>query len=586
MSLSLSLSSSIFHAVRLCLSLAAVALFMLLVLAPAPAAQAHSALEGGSVFDGQVLDTAPEELFLEFNEDINTTRGGLRVFGSDGERADQGGAFQSDDASNLVRVGLEPDLAEGTYAVTYRVTSADGHPVNGAFIFSVGQESGAADQLVAQVFSSDADRPYAVAAAVARWVMYAGTLLAAGAAFVLWWLRHQVAQERSRVGTWIVRAAWASLAASVLGIPLQSILVSGSVAEGFAAGNMAATLTSFVGISALVRILAAACLILVSRRIPASTPAVVAGAAMLISLLLEGHTLTTGPEAVVWIAATIHIAAAATWLGGLVVMGIVVGARKRADDPVGAGRLVARFSTLFTISVVAVVLAGSALSWVEVRALRGLFTTAYGWVLVAKIVAVIPLVAIGVYNNRRLVPTLTARRSRRQRSAEPVIAGGSDEVADKSRLRDQAWDRLGRTVKVETAVIGVVLALTGVLVALQPAAEAAGITGAYSENVQFPGIGQMTFTVDPNRTGRNEIHLYLLGDTGRPVDAAEQITMSLSQPELDIGPLIREPIEAGPGHYILAGPDLSVPGRWEVTVEAALNRFDVVSTTVDVVVNP
>lgn len=124
------------------------------------------------------------------------------------------------------------------------------------------------------------------------------------------------------------------------------------------------------------------------------------------------------------------------------------------------------------------------------------------------------------------------------------------------------------------------------LVALQPAAEAAGVTGAYSENVQFESIGQMTFTVDPNRAGRNEIHLYLLGDTGRPVDVAESVSLRLSQPDLDIGPIERDAILAGPGHYLLAGPELSVPGRWEITVDVALNRFDVVSTTVDVTVNP
>ncbi|MEO2107610.1 MAG: copper resistance protein CopC, partial [Actinomycetota bacterium] len=144
-------------------------------------ASAHAVLEGGSVFDGQVLDTPPEELFLDFNEAVVSPRGGLRIFGSDGERVDEGGTFQTDDAPDIVRVALQPDLADGTYAVTYRVTSADGHPVNGAFVFSVGAESGSGDQLLGQVFSSGADRPWAVLAAIVRWVTYAGVLLAAGA---------------------------------------------------------------------------------------------------------------------------------------------------------------------------------------------------------------------------------------------------------------------------------------------------------------------------------------------------------------------------------------------------------------------
>ncbi|MGI9017954.1 MAG: copper resistance CopC/CopD family protein [Euzebya sp.] len=569
--------------------MASLPLALLILVMLAGPASAHAVLQGGSVFDGQVLQTAPEELFLEFNENINSTRGGVRVYDSGAERVDESGTFQTDDAPELVRVGLADDLAEGTYAVTYRVTSADGHPVNGAFVFSVGAESGAADALVAQVFSSDADRPYSVVAAIARWIMYLGTLVAAGAVAVLWWLRPVLAEEADLVRPWVMRAAWAAVGATVVGLVLQTILVSGDgVASALDLGNLTATLRSFVGISGVLRIIGAGLLILVARRMPGSLLTCIAGGVMLVSLLLEGHTLTTGPPAVVWAAATVHIATAALWLGGLVVLAVVLRARRRADDPVGAGRLVARFSVLFTVSVVAVVLAGTALSWAEVRAVRALLSTSYGWVLVAKIATVVPLVAIGAYNNRRLVPTLTARRSRNRSKlrGSPVVAGGSDELADKASGRDQAWAHLRRTVRIEVGIIGIVLALTGVLVALQPAAEAAGITGAYSENVQFPGVGQMTFTVDPNRSGQNEIHLYLLGDTGRPVDVAQQVTLSLSQPELDIGPLIREPIEAGPGHYLLSGPELSIPGRWEITTEVALDRFQVVSTTVSVEVNP
>ncbi len=570
------------------------ALTILGVLTLVTPAAAHAGLEGGSVFDGQVLDVAPEELFLEFNEPVVAPRAGIRVYDGGGERVDEGATFQTDDAPDLVRVGLAEDLADGTYAVTYRVTSADGHPVNGALVFSVGAEAGSGDQLVAQVFTSDADRPWAVAAAVFRWIMYVGTLLAGGAAIVLWWLRREVGTDTAATARWVGRAALAALVASAVGVLLQTILVTGDgVGALLDPVELGATLATFVGISAIIRVVAAAGVLLVARRGGLGGLAGVGAASvMLASLLLEGHTLTTGPAVVVWGAATVHILTGALWMGGLAVMATVLRARRRADDPVGAGRLVARFSSLFTLSVVAVLLAGSALSWAEVRAVRALFDTSYGLVLLAKVGTVVPLVALGAWNNRRLVPLLTARRTRSRRgAAQPAIAGGSDEVADRSRARDAAWASLTRTVRIEVGVIVAVLALTGVLVSLQPAAEAAGITGAYSENVEFPGIGQMTFTVDPNRSGPNEIHLYLLGETGRPIDITEQggdetITMRLSQPDLDIGPIVREPILSGPGHYVLSGPELSVPGRWEITVEVATSRFDIATTTIDVVVNP
>jgi copper transport protein len=590
-------------------ALLAGALVVVALLALPGTAAAHAILEGGSVADGQVLDTAPEELSLDFDEGVSAPRAGLRVYDAVGERVDVGGTFQSDDADDLVRVALQDDLPDGSYVLTYRVTSADGHPVDGALVFSVGSEVGASDELVAAVFSADADRPWAVAAAVARGVVYVGALLAAGAALVLAWLRREVVaaatqadegaagpapaegEEATRVAAWVRRGAWAAVAGSIAGVVLQVVLVTGdglaSLVDGGALAEVAA---SVVGLSAGVRLVGLAGLIALARRGPAALSGMsgaVAAAVALGSLLLEGHTLTTEPAALVWTAAAVHIAAGALWVGGLAVLAVVLRVRRRADDPVGAGRVVARTSTLLTIAVVGVLLAGSALSWAEVRALRALTGTSYGVVLLAKLGAVVPLLALGVWNNRRLVPVLTARRRRRAAPpGRPVVAGGSDEPRDRGGERDGAWAALGRTVRVELAIIGVVLALTGVLVALQPAAEAAGITGAYSETVPFPGIGQMTFTVDPNRAGQNEIHLYLLGETGRPVDVAESIEVRLTQTDLDIGPIVREPILAGPGHYVLSGPELGVAGPWRITTEVALNRFDVVEASIDVTVNP
>lgn len=565
------------------------ALVFLVVLA-GPAA-AHAVLEGGSVFDGQVLEEAPEELFLDFNEPVNAPRAGVRVFDGAGERVDTGGTFITDDAPDLVRVQLEEGLEDGTYAVTYRITSADGHPVDGAFVFSVGAEAGAADVLLGQVFDADADRPFAVAAALARWAMYAGVLLVGGAALAMAWTRGVLAGTGATVGMWVRRLAWVVVAATVAGVLLQNVLVTGDGASALVdVEGLAAVLASFVGISAVVRLVGVGLVLLARRRGDAvGAPLDLLGAGLVLgSLLLEGHTLTTSPAWVVWSATAVHVLTAALWAGGLMVLATELRGRRRADDPVGAGRMVARFSTLFSVSVVAVIVAGGALSWVEVRALRALTSTTYGWTLVAKLVAVAPLVALGAWNNRRLVPAITGRVRRRQAgpSGQPAVAGGSDELAARAAARDQAWDHLRRTVRWELVLVAVVLAITSVLVALQPAAEAAGITGAFSANQDFEGVGQLSITVDPNRAGRNEIHIYLLSEVGRPVDVAEEVTMSLSQPELDIGPIVREPIFAGPGHYVLTGPELSVPGRWEITTEVALSRFDVVSTTTSVTVNP
>ncbi len=87
-------------------------------------------------------------------------------------------------------------------------------------------------------------------------------------------------------------------------------------------------------------------------------------------------------------------------------------------------------------------------------------------------------------------------------------------------------------------------------------------------------------TVDPNRAGRNEMHIYLFTADGRTADDIEDITVGLSMPSKDIGPIEREPTPTGPGHWTLTNAQLPIAGRWIVTVDAAISEFD--EATVDI----
>ena len=187
-----------------------------------------------------------------------------------------------------------------------------------------------------------------------------------------------------------------------------------------------------------------------------------------------------------------------------------------------------------------VVAAGLALGWAEVRALRALTTTDYGTALLVKSALALPALALGLYNNRRLVPAIT-RRARVTAEARPVPAGGSGEQAAtggtvravrRRRLPEaaRAWRHLRRTVAVEAVLLVAVLGATAVLVSLQPAAEAAGITGAYTTEAPFGDDGTLLLTLDPNRVGPNELHVYLLGPNGRPSDAYEELRLAFTSP--------------------------------------------------------
>src|SRR6185295_1858700 len=103
----------------------------------------------------------------------------VQVLAPDGERISGVPAVRGAVLRIPVRTAARP---LGTYLVSYRVISADGHPVGGGLTFSVGAPSA---QPPSMVTAGGVDRSVAVAGAAVRWLGYAGLALAVGPALFL-----------------------------------------------------------------------------------------------------------------------------------------------------------------------------------------------------------------------------------------------------------------------------------------------------------------------------------------------------------------------------------------------------------------
>ena len=118
----------------------ALTLAVALVTAPL-AAVAHDELTGSDPADGAEGE-APEELTLTFSGAISDVGVAVEVTGPGGSVTD--GEPEVDD-SEVVQE-LADELPDGDYAVAWRVTSEDGHPIAGEFEFTVsGGAEGSAD---------------------------------------------------------------------------------------------------------------------------------------------------------------------------------------------------------------------------------------------------------------------------------------------------------------------------------------------------------------------------------------------------------------------------------------------------------
>lgn len=523
----------------------------LLVLSAAPAA-AHAVLQASTPGDGAHLEEAPDSVRLEFNEDVSADLGGIRVYASGGDRVDEG-AVRTE--GHVAEVDLRDDLGDGAYVVTYRVVSADGHPVQGGIVFSVG-DAEADPSLLSQFFDEGADRPWQVAGAFFRWLAYGGTLLAAGAAVYL-----ALVDPADPIGRRVVRIAAAVGAVGILAaLPVQAALATG---EGLGAilqdGVLGEVLKEGVGLQIGLGLAGLALVVFLRDRI-----SVLVGAALACSsFALSGHSRTSPDEGVAVAATAVHAFAAGVWFGGLVLLALAL--RRRRDDgdaPAGAG-LVARFSTVAGGAVVVVTVAGLVLAWSEVRALRALTSTTYGWTLVVKVAlaAVVGLVAL--YNRYRLVPAIERAPARR------------------------AWSQLHTTVRAEALGLVAVLAITAALVNITPARTAAGIGEIFSGDIDLGDSGSVNVVVDPNQAGPNAIHLYFYDENGRAAEITddEAVTVRLSLPASDIGPIERRPVRAGPNHFTLQTDDLVTGGRWTIEVDVRVSRFDEETGDIEVLVN-
>lgn len=115
------------------------ALFTLLMWTMPGIIQAHSELVESLPQADSRLKASPTQVVLTFNEAIEAEFIELDVLNSKGAEVNNEKAQVSDNHKQLL-LDL-PQLKEGIYTVTYKIISADGHPVSGAYVFTVGNPS-------------------------------------------------------------------------------------------------------------------------------------------------------------------------------------------------------------------------------------------------------------------------------------------------------------------------------------------------------------------------------------------------------------------------------------------------------------
>ncbi|OWU98011.1 hypothetical protein B5D80_30870 [Micromonospora wenchangensis] len=518
-------------------------------LTPATPAAAHAALVATSPVRDAVIGSPPGEVVLVFSESVSPVVGRVQVLGPDGRRITAGEPV-ADGATLRIPVRV-PDRPLGTYLVSYRVISADSHPVAGSFAYSAGAPSATPPEPV-----SVDERPSGGWTPAARYVGYLGLVLAVGPTLLgaVRWPRRR--RRRAVTATGYVGLAlvavgtagtWVAQAADMVGVPVGDLSRGDLTAvAGSDVGPVLGARLALAGIAAGLLAAVAAGRAGRGRRVALA----VVGLAGLVTWPLAGHPVASPLPPVSILADVVHLAGMSVWLGGLFTLAVFLlpGTHRRV-----LSRVLPAWSRWATVAVGWLVASGVGQAAIELGRPGALVGTAYGRLLCAKAALLAAVLGVAAWQRRA------------------VRAG-------------RAADRPGRVAwaaGVELAATAVVLALTAVLVQTPPGrtadTEAARATREGVAQTLTSGTYTLQFDIYPVRVGvPNSLHAYVYTPQGQPLPVA-QWTVSLALPAAGIEPMT-VPVDTPEPHH--GSAEISLPARGDWTIRFTVRTSDIDQATV------
>jgi putative copper export protein len=261
----------------------------------------------------------------------------------------------------------------------------------------------------------------------------------------------------------------------------------------------------------------------------------VAAAAALYVHAAYGHAAAGGLVVAKTLAQFVHMTAVGIWMGGL--GALLVGMRN--VDAESRLRSVRRYSSIAGFALLVVAVTGTERAIQEVRSWSGLFTTAYGRIVIAKVAGILVLAGLGAVNRYRNV----------------------------SRAGEQP-EALRRTARIELSTTVVILVLAALLASLVPAKSTLARDTSprvIAEGSDFARNVSARLEIAPGRAGVNAFSLDL--DVRRGPDV-RGITMRLERVRTgggDVEPTVVT-FERDGDVWVARDSAVGLPGRWKATV--------------------
>ncbi|MGH2534413.1 MAG: copper resistance protein CopC [Thermomicrobiales bacterium] len=531
--------------------LALVCLALAATLAVAHPAAAHPELVRAEPPEDGLLAAPPRaiELWLTERVDVGAGSPGLRVLEADGaELPVRNLRVDPNDPRHVV--GEVDDVGAGTYTIIWAVRSADdGHTLSGSFAFRVGTGSAPG----AATVEGERPQPWAVAT---RWLTFLGIAVAAAGFLYRPVLLAGAAGDRARLARRAVATTIGAFTA-VLATAAEPFLQTWFPLDGAIVPTLDDALAGMPDAWWL-RLCAAAMafvlsLVLLGARRGNITPAMTAfelvggmvALVTLVGLSFTSHAAARESYRALAIASdTVHQIAVALWVGGLAHLALSwpPGRDAAGDEPSG-GDPIRRFSRYALALVVVGAGTGVLNAGLVLPAVRELWESDYGRILIAKATILVPVLALATFHRVRL-----------------------------HRAAVRIGSALQSTVRLEAAMVLLVVLGGSILALLSPPATATVGTVEFIDLAAPLAVEDPAHALDvrlqiaPVEPGENTVTVLLedADGTPAPTDQVALVRLTFESLNYETEPRETDVSPNGEGGFVSDGMELSIGGWWRV----------------------
>jgi copper transport protein len=499
---------------------------------------AHASLVQANPEQGSRLSKSPHKVVLTFNERLDGQLYKLRVYDRNGKPVTE---HQAKLSKKHRKLSLKlPPLDSGIYTVTYKVISADGHPVGSTYTFSVGHVSGAEAANRIENDSGMDGHDHSATTFIVRIAYYLALLFVTG--WTIWGMvsrqsSGQPEEDHHRVSKFLKQMYLFFL----LGF---GFIEFASLLGGLGGNRWVALFTSSaVGLSWLISlVLAVAGFWILGRS------KWIDGAWVIILLAAEafnGHALAFHPVVLTILLDFLHLLTAAVWSGGLLYL--IYFWKK---DPEHAKRFLPMFSKAALVSLILLVITGTLNTWLFLPALRDVLVTWWGKLLLVKTALVVVVI-------------LTAAFIR-------------------SAMKKRDGEKIGRRVKTDFTVMILIVVIVGVFTYLNPIPENKPLVWQVSKHhltvttIIKPKLPQTenTYTVKVRASAKpNEVKLELRDEDNEKVTPIK-------------APLKFAGHEGNTYIYQTKKGYIPFPGKWQITIRILDEKDNFTKLQRDVTIYP